>query len=251
MLYGLKDCANMTVKSKKDGKIKLYVDYAKTSTIEFSSDSVYANRKNVKAVRWDNNREGTFTTTMEIFNMDVIAMLFGADIISGKVPFMKREVCQVKGGKATLTTADTIKTGTLAVYKLDVSDMKSNLEEQKVGTPATSENTYSIDGKTITLNTTTFADNDGYVACYYMVETDAKSFTVDDVSFPGGYEIYGDTNLRNTEQNDEFVQFHLTNVKPQSNVTLTMDVDNVCSLEITWDILSDKNGDMMTWSKVA
>ena len=241
----------MTVKSKKDNKIKLYVDYAKTSTIEFSSDSVYANRKNVKAVRWDNNREGTFTTTMEIFNMDVIAMLFGADIISGKVPFMKREVCQVKGGKATLTTADTIKTGTLAVYKLDVSDMKSNLEEQKVGTPATSENTYSIDGKTITLNTTTFADNDGYVACYYMVETDAKSFTVDDVSFPGGYEIYGDTNLRNTEQNDEFVQFHLTNVKPQSNVTLTMDVDNVCSLEITWDILSDKNGDMMTWSKVA
>ena len=129
--------------------------------------------------------------------------------------------------------------------------MKSNLEEQKVGTPATSENTYSIEGKTITLNTTTFANNDGYVACYYMVETDAKSFTVDDVSFPGGYEIYGDTYLRNTEQNDEFVQFHLTNVKPQSNVTLTMDVDNICSLEITWDILSDKNGDMMTWSKVA
>lgn len=251
MLYGLKDCANMTVKSKKDGKIKLYVDYAKTSTIEFTSDSVYANRKNVKAVRWDNNREGTFTTTMEIFNMDVIAMLFGADIIADKVPFMKREVCQVKGGKATLTTSDTIKTGTLAIYKLDTSDMKSNLDEQKVGTPATSENTYSIDGKTITLNTTTFTDNDGYVACYYMVETDAKSFTVDDVSFPGGYEIYGDTNLRNTEQNDEFVQFHLTNVKPQSNVTLTMDVDNVCSLEITWDILSDKNGDMMTWSKVA
>lgn len=251
MLYGLKDCANMTVKSKKDGKIKLYVDYAKTSTIEFTSDSVYANRKNVKAVRWDKNREGTFTTTMEIFNMDVIAMLFGADIIAGKVPFMKREVCQVKGGKATLTTSDTIKTGTLAIYKLDTSDMKSNLDEQKVGTPATSENTYSIDGKTITLNTTTFTDNDGYVACYYMVETDAKSFTVDDVSFPGGYEIYGDTNLRNTEQNDEFVQFHLTNVKPQSNVTLTMDVDNVCSLEITWDILSDKNGDMMTWSKVA
>lgn len=241
----------MTVKSKKDGKIKLYVDYAKTSTIEFTSDSVYANRKNVKAVRWDNNREGTFTTTMEIFNMDVIAMLFGVDIIAGKVPFMKREVCQVKGGKATLTTSDTIKTGTLAIYKLDTSDMKSNLDEQKVGTPATSENTYSIDGKTITLNTTTFTDNDGYVACYYMVETDAKSFTVDDVSFPGGYEIYGDTNLRNTEQNDEFVQFHLTNVKPQSNVTLTMDVDNVCSLEITWDILSDKNGDMMTWSKVA
>ena len=41
------------------------------------------------------------------------------------------------------------------------------------------------------------------------------------------------------------------NVKPQSNVTLTMDVDNVCSLEVTWDILADKSGDMMRWSKIA
>ena len=84
-----------------------------------------------------------------------------------------------------------------------------------------------------------------------MVDTNAQTFTVDNVSFPGGYEIYGDTALRNTDQVDEFVQFELMNVKPQSNVTLTMDVDNVCSLEVTWDILADKSGDMMRWSKIA
>ena len=251
MLYGLKDCANLTVKSKETNKIKMYADYAKTSTIEFTSESVYAYNKNTKAVRWDKNREGTFKTTMEIFNMDIIAMLFGSELEEKQIPFMKREVCQVKGGKATLTTQDTIKTGTLAVYKLDSSDMKSNLKEQKVGTPASSEDTYAISDKTITLNTTTFPDDTGYIACYYMVDTNAQTFKVDNVSFPGGYEIYGDTALRNTEQIDEFVQFQLMNVKPQSNVTLTMDVDNVCSLEITWDILSDKNGDMMRWSKIA
>lgn len=251
MLYGLKDCANLTVKSKETNKIKMYADYAKTSTIEFTSESVYAYNKNTKAVRWDKNREGTFKTTMEIFNMDIIAMLFGSELEEKQIPFMKREVCQVKGGKATLTTQDTIKTGTLAVYKLDSSDMKTNLKEQIVGTPSSAENTYSIAEKVITLNTTTFPDDTGYVACYYMVDTNAQTFKVDNVSFPGGYEIYGDTALRNTEQIDEFVQFQLMNVKPQSNVTLTMDVDNVCSLEITWDILSDKNGDMMRWSKIA
>ena len=251
MLYGLKDCANLTVKSKETNKIKMYVDYAKTSTIEFTSESVYAYNKNTKAVRWDKNREGTFKTTMEIFTMDIIAMLFGSELEEKQIPFMKREVCQVKGGKATLTTQDTIKTGTLAVYKLDSSDMKTNLKEQIVGTPSSAENTYSIAEKVITLNTTTFPDDTGYVACYYMVDTNAQTFTVDNVSFPGGYEIYGDTALRNTDQVDEFVQFELMNVKPQSNVTLTMDVDNVCSLEITWDILSDKNGDMMRWSKIA
>ena len=251
MLYGLKDCANLTVKSKETNKIKLYADYAKTSTIEFTSDSVYAYNKTTKAVRWDKNREGTFKTTMEIFNMDIIAMLFGSELEEKQIPFMKREVCQVKGGKATLTTQDTIKTGTLAVYKLDSSDMKTNLKEQVVGTPASAENTYSIADKVITLNTTTFPDDTGYVACYYMVDTKAQTFTVDNVSFPGGYEIYGDTALRNTDQVDEFVQFELMNVKPQSNVTLKMDFDNVCSLEVTWDILADKSGDMMRWSKIA
>ena len=251
MLYGLKDCANLTVKSKETNKIKLYADYAKTSTIEFTSESVYAYNKTTKAVRWDKNREGTFKTKMEIFNMDIIAMLFGSELEEKAVPFMKREVCQVKGGKATLTTQDTIKTGTLAVYKLDSSDMKTNLKEQTVGTPTSAENTYSISEKVITLNATTFPDDTGYIACYYMVDTNAQTFTVDNVSFPGGYEIYGDTALRNTDQVDEFVQFELMNVKPQSNVTLTMDVDNVCSLEVTWDILADKSGDMMRWSKIA
>lgn len=251
MLYGLKDCANLTVKSKETNKIKLYSDYAKTSTLEFTSESVFAYKKNTKAVRWDKNREGTFKTTMEIFNMEIIAMLFGSELEEKSIPFMKREVCQVKGAKATLTTSETIKTGSLAVYKLDPSDMKTHLKEQTVGTPTSAENTYSIADKVLTLNATTFPDDTGYVVCYYMVDAQAQTFTVDDVSFPGGYEIYGDTALRNTDQVDEFVQFELLNVKPQSNVTLTMDTDNVCSLEITWDILSDKNGNMMTWSKIA
>lgn len=251
MLYGLKDCANLTVRSKNTNDIALYADYAKTSTIEFTSESVYAFNKGTKAVRWDKNREGTFKTTMELFSMDVIAMLFGSELSEANVPFMKREVCQVKDGKASIASADTIKEGSLAVYKLDPSDMKTNLEEQKTGTPDTTPNTYSISEKELTLSKTTFPDDTGYVACYYMVDTNAQTFTVNNVTFPGAYEIYGDTALRNTEQMDEFVQFKLMNVKPQSNVTLTMDVENVCSLEVTWDILSDSNGDIMRWSKVA
>ena len=251
MLYGLKDCANLTVKSKKTNDIALYADYAKTSTLEFTSESVYAYNKGTKAVRWDKNREGTFKTTMELFSMDVIAMLFGSQLEEANVPFMKREVCRVKDGKASLATEEAITEGSLAVYKLDSTDMKTNLKEQKAGNPESAEDTYSIAEKVLTFNKTTFPDDEGYVACYYMVNTNAQTFTVNNVTFPGAYEIYGDTALRNTEQEDSFVQFKLMNVKPQSNVTLTMDVENVCSLEVTWDILSDMNGDIMRWSKVA
>ena len=141
MLYGLKDCANLTVKSKKTGGIKLYADYAKTSTIEFTSDSVYAYNKSTKAVRWDNNREGTFNTTMEIFNMDIIAMLFGSELEEKQIPFMKREVVPVKGAKATLTTAETIKTGTLENKKKETRDIKTKLKEQKIAIPTSTDYT--------------------------------------------------------------------------------------------------------------
>jgi hypothetical protein len=67
----------------------MYVNYAKTSSLEFSSDAVFAMNKNVKAVRFDSNREGTFTTTMEVFPMDIIPMLFGTTFSSKTVPFAK------------------------------------------------------------------------------------------------------------------------------------------------------------------
>lgn len=247
MLYALKDCANLRVENAQTGKVDLFVNYAKTSTMEFSSDSVFAMNKNVKAVRFDSNREGTFTTTMEVFPMDIIPLLFGTKFSNDTVPWAKREVLKVTSGSATLT--GTPKVGTLQVFKVMDDDKLTHVAEQKVGTPATTENTYSISGSTLSFNTSTFAE-DGYVACYYFVDQAAKSFVIDNVSFPGGYRIYGDTALKGTDQADNFVQFKLHNVKPQSNATLTMDVDNICTIEIVWDIMGDSEGNMMTWSAI-
>jgi hypothetical protein len=247
MLYALKDCANLRIDNAA-GKTQMFVNYAKTSSLEFTSDSVFAMNKNVKAVRFDSNREGTFTTTMEVFPMDIIPLLFGTNFNNETVPFAKREVLNVKSGSATLE--GTPKVGTLQVFKVEADDKLTHIKEQTVGTPATTQDTYSIANKTLTLNATTFPDDNGWIACYYFVDTPAKTFTIDNVSFPGGYVIYGDTNLRGTDQVDEFVQFKLHNVKPQSNASLTMDVDNIATLEIVWDVMGDAEGNMLTWSTV-
>ncbi|HHT97432.1 MAG TPA: hypothetical protein GXZ90_06030 [Clostridiales bacterium] len=247
MLYALKDCANLRVDNSA-GKTQMFVNYAKTSSLEFSSDSVFAMNKNVKAVRFDSNREGTFTTSMEIFPMDMIPLLFGTKFTNETVPFAKREVLKVTSGSATLI--GTPKVGSLQVFKVENDDKITHIKEQSVGTPGTSPDTYSISGQTLTLNATTFPDDNGYIACYYFVDTPSKSFKVDNISFPGGYVVYGDTNLRGTDQIDEFVQFKLHNVKPQSNCTLTMDVDNIATLEIVWDIMGDAEGNMLTWSSI-
>ncbi len=229
MLYALKDCANLRVENASTGKVDLFVNYAKTTSLEFTSDQVFAMNKNVKAVRFDSNREGTFTTTMEVFPMDVIPMLFGTKFDNKTVSWAKREVLKVTNGIATLE--GTPKTGSLQVFKVLEDDKLTHVAEQTVGAVSTA-NKYAIEGQNLTFNTTdTFAE-DGYVACYYFVDQAAKSFTVDNISFPGGYVVYGDTALKGTDQADNFVQFKLHNVKPQSTASLTMDVDNICTLEI-------------------
>lgn len=247
MLYALKDCANLRVENASTGKVDLFVNYAKTTSLEFTSDQVFAMNKNVKAVRFDSNREGTFKTTMEVFPMDVIPMLFGTKFDDKTVSWAKREVLKVTGGVATLV--GTPKTGSLQVYKVLEDDKLTHVAEQTVGTTTTA-NKYSLSGQELTFNTTdTFAE-DGYVACYYFVDQAAKTFTVDNISFPSGYVVYGDTALKGTDQADNFVQFKLHNVKPQSTASLTMDVDNICTLEITWDVMGDSEGNMMTWSTI-
>lgn len=241
MLYGLKDCANMQVISKADGKRKLYADYARTSTIEFTSESVYAHKKTTRAVRWDTNREGSFNTSFEVFSMDIIAMLFGKELEAGSIPFIKREVIEVANGAVKLAKAPNA--GSVQVYTVEDSDKTALVSMLAADTD------YTIAGETITITDGVVADGKS-VAVFYAVDTNVKSFTVDDVTFPGGYEIIGDTAIRDTDQNDTFVQFQLLNVKPQSNVTLTMSAEDVATIEINWDIMADANGNMMTWAQI-
>lgn len=247
MLYALKDCANLRVENASTKKVDLFVNYAKTTSLEFTSEQVFAMNKNVKAVRFDSNREGTFNTTMEVFPMDVIPMLFGTKFDNKTVPWAKREVLKVTGGVATLV--GTPKTGSLQVFKVMEDDKLTHIAEQTVGAVSTA-NKYTIEGQKLTFNTSETFSEDGYVACYYFVDQEAKTFTVDNISFPDGYVIYGDTALKGTDQADNFVQFKLHNVKPQSTASLTMDVDNICTLEITWDVMGDSEGNMMTWSTI-
>lgn len=247
MIHAIRDCANFQVRSNADNEVKLYADYARVTSLDFASNQVYARSKNSRAVRFDDERQITFKTTFEVFDMEVIAMLFGKEMAERTIEFAKREVIPVKNGSATLV--GTPKTGTLLVYKVDPKDKKSNILKLTVG-DTTDVDKYTISGNKLTFNTSSTFAEDGFVACYYMVDTPTKGFTVDSVSFPGGYNIYGDTFIRDLDQNDTAVQFHLVNVKPLSQVSVNLDSANIATIEITWDAMANADGDMMTWDQI-
>ena len=174
---------------------------------------------------------------MEIYEKKVIALLFGTAITSKTMSVAKREVLSVAAGGTGAELSATPKSGSLSVFILD-ADLHTHGVEQTVGTPATTENKYSIANNTeLTFNATTFASA-GKVVCYYLLDGTHNSFTVDNVSFPGGYTIYADAALRGTDQNDTYVQYQLPNVKPKSNASITMDSDNVMKISIEWDKIS-------------
>lgn len=243
LLKGLRDAANVTVVSNTTSKPVLYADYMSTSNIDFTMESLYARNKGVNSIRWDKDREGTLTTTMEVFEQKWLALLFGTGFATSDVDISKREVLPVVSQTATLATAP--KTGSLVIF---IKDGVGHGTEQTAGNPGTTVNTYSISGTTLTFNATTFADNAKEVVCYYLVNSSVSNFKVTVSGYPSGYKLYLDTALRDTEQNDGMVQICLPNVKPKSNVNLSMDADNVAVLTIEWDIMADSNGDMMIFS---
>ncbi len=131
-LYGIKDAANLTIRSNKTDKVVLYTDYCNDTSIDFTAEQVYAMKKGVKAIGWDKNREGTFRTSMQVFDLAWVAMLMGSEMTTGAAEINKREVLTVASAAATLT--DTPKAASLSIFKLD-TDGITQLTEQTAEFP--------------------------------------------------------------------------------------------------------------------
>lgn len=248
-IYGIKDSANFTVKYKSGankGKIFAYADYATVATNEWTSEQVYAKSKNVNAIRWDYNRQSTLKVDMEIFDLKWIAMLFGTEFVKGDKEILKREVLTVKDGKVTMV-GDAVE-GSLSVHILD-DDGVSNVSELTVSTESVGKGQYSIANKVITVAADDFKDGDQIAVFYLMKSTEARTMTISADKYPGNFEAFGDTMIRNTNGDDEFVQIHYLNIKPKSQFTLTMDAANITTLSVEYDILKDTaSSDMATYT---
>jgi hypothetical protein len=248
MKYGIKDAANLTIKKKSDGSIFLYADYANVTTNDWTSDSVYAKSKGVDAIRWDGNKKSTLQVDMETYDLKWLSMLSGADWIVGATNILKRDVLTADAtNKVNLSAVPTA--GSLAIFLLE-SDNVTNGEEQTVGTPATTVNTYSITEKAVTLNATSCPTGTKVVAYYLSTSgATAKKIEFKYDKFPENFDIYGDTMIRAQETGvDSFVQIHYPNTKPQANFSITMDASNPTNLSIKFDLFPDSNGDMATYT---
>lgn len=250
MLYGIKDSSNVTVISNATKKQVLYSNYANKTDISFTASPIYALKKGVKSISWDSQREGTLGMSLQVFELKWISLLFGTEFKTGTSSdrISDRKVIEISNATATFEGA--FVAGSMNVFTLD-SDGISHGKEYESTSSTPTANQYKVVSTTagdITTNTLTFAAGTTGKVVIYMLRAaanDNKKFVVEVDKYPSGYTLYMDTTIKGNDGVEEMVQIMLPNVKPQSNVNLTFDSENVCTIDITWDILADTNNEMM------
>ena len=249
MKFGVREIANVVFRAKSNVKIGgtefqigqpvLYIDSAKTSTLEGAATTVYAQggRGNTRLISWEGEKTLTFTVEDALLSPMGLSILSGAGLIKNykvkdsqgveqttqahvhttSVVYVdnqtgKVDLSEILGGDAVCTNAPIFALGvdkdnslTGKVYKITSFDT-SNAKNQVL----TLEN--DAKGKMIMLD-------------YYILKNSANvsEIQIDAGHFAGYYYVEADTLFRRQEDGvDMPAVITLPNVKIQSNFTFSM-----------------------------
>ena len=242
MKFGVREICNVVFRAKdamkigsadfKKGQPVLFMDSAKTSTLESAATSVYAQggRGNTRLVTWEGEKTLTFTVEDALLSPVSFAMLSGAGVVKGasggksKVHVHMTTTTTVgDNGKVDLTgalaTGDTIcKTAPIFVMEVEKDDGSLT---GKVYTA-----TIDSEAKSLTITGDPIPDPATPIMVDYYVLKDAAKVTelqVDAEKFAGYFYVEADTLFRAQKDGKDYpANITLPNVKIQSNWTFSM-----------------------------
>lgn len=233
MKFGVREICDVVFKAKADttigsktfkkGQPVLYIDSAKTSTIEGAATTVYAQggRGNTRLIAWEGEKTLTFTVE------DALLSPIGFSILSGAGLF-KDETAKVHvhttanaymGTDGKIDLADALADGeaidtTAPVYVMVMEN--GSITGETVENLEVSEQT--LQGATIEKGQDVFVD-------FYVVKDSAKvsELQIDAENFAGSYYVEASTLFRRESDGvDMPAEITLPNVKIQSNFTFSM-----------------------------
>ena len=246
MKFGVREICNVTFKAKSNVKIGntmfkvgqpvLYIDSAKTSTLEGAATTVYAQggRGNTRLIAWEGEKTLTFTVEDALLSPLGLSILSGAGLIKGtdsKKVHVHTTTNQIIGGdgKIDLSNAleaeDTIcKEAPLFILGIDGD---GSLNGKVLTASAVGDKDITVDvsaddeanGKYLNMKDKTV------MVDYYVVKKSANisEIQIDAENFAGYYYVEADTLFRRQSDGvDMPANITLPNVKIQSNFTFSM-----------------------------
>jgi len=237
MKFGVREICDVVFKAKTDVKIGnkvfrrgqpvLYIDTAKTSTLEGAATTVYATggRGNTRLIAWEGEKTLTFTVEDALLSPIGFSVLSGAGLIKGtdndQVHVHTTSQAYVdNAGKIDLADIlgnDSID-GTAPVFVSLAEDDGSVTGELLSGL------TVAGDGKSLTGATAAYYGKVVFVD-YYVVKTSSKisEIQIDAENFAGYYYVEAATLFRDQSTGKDMpAEITLPNVKIQSNFTFSM-----------------------------
>ena len=230
MKFGVREICDVVFKAKSAttigsmevvaGQPVLYIDSAKTSTLEGAATAVYAQggRGNARLISWEGEKTLTFTVEDALLSPIGFSILSGAGLLSNAA-----ETVHVH------TTANA-HAGTDG--KIDLTDVLGTDEEIDGTAPVfvmTMEEgsiTGMVSGATISGNTITAtgaADKDVFVDFYVLKGSKVTELQIDAENFAGNYYVEASTLFRRESDGKDLpAEITLPNVKIQSNFTFSM-----------------------------
>lgn len=236
MKFGVREICDVVFKAKADTKIGastfkkgqpvLYIDSAKTSTIEGAATTVYAQggKGNTRLIAWEGEKTLTFTVEDALLSPTGFAILSGAGLF------------KAEGEKVHVHTTANAFVGEDG--KIDLTDSLNESEEIDATAPVfvmvteedgsitgelLSKLTVETGGKSLT-GATTAAGKSVFVDFYISKDSaNVSELQIDAGNFAGYYYVEASTLFRRESDGvDMPAEITLPNVKIQSNFTFSM-----------------------------
>ncbi len=236
MKFGVREICNVVFKAKaatkigtttfKAGQPVLYIDTAKTSTIEGAATTVYAQggRGNTRLIAWEGEKTLTFTVE------DALLSPIGFSVLSGAGLFKKEGTeVHVHTTSAANVSADGIidltdalgtseKIDSIAPVFAAISEADGSITGELLENLTVSEDGKKLEGATKYAGKSVLVD-------FYIVKNSAKvsELQIDAENFAGYYYVEASTLFRDQNTGKDMpAEITLPNVKIQSNFTFSM-----------------------------
>ena len=234
MKFGVREICNVVFKAKTDVKIGkstfkagqpvLYIDTAKTSTVEGAATTVYATggRGNTRLIAWEGEKTLTFTVEDALLSPIGFSVLSGAGLFKNNDTQVHVHISEpglVVGGQIDLTSVlDTNETiDSTAPIFVTITEEDGSVTGELIETYTTGTNKLTgipavNNGKTVLVD-------------FYVVKDsiNVSELQIDAENFAGYYYVEAATLFRDQSTGKDLpAQITLPNVKIQSNFTFNM-----------------------------
>lgn len=234
MKFGVREICDVVFKAKADTRIGtqefkkgqpvLYIDSAKTSTIEGAATTVYAQggRGNTRLIAWEGEKTLTFTVEDALLSPIGFSILSGAGLFKSETEkvHVHTTANAYVGTDGKIDLKDVLETG----EKIDKTAPVFVMETEADGSIVKLVSGATVETDGLSLTATGAANKNVFVDFYVSKEsTNVSELQIDAENFAGNYYVEASTLFRRESDGvDMPAEITLPNVKIQSNFTFSM-----------------------------